>query len=110
MAFAAKYPGHCTVCGQPFDAGDLIVSSFGKGYAHDDHDRTSMAASVTQRRSKPAPKKPGQKVADGTVGHCEKCGATAVVNSVRITGRRGSVQVCSKCHTSLVVPLRSRTG
>lgn len=112
MAFHARYPGHCATCGQPFDAGEMIESSFGKGYSHAEHDRTSMAVSVTLRE--PVVKRRGgvERVADGCVGTCEKCGAVAIVNTVYalVGGRRKPKQVCSRCHTELVTPSRSLPG
>lgn len=108
MAFAAKYPGTCVTCGAPFDVGEMIESAFGKGYSHYGHDRGDTAASVTLKKSTPAKPRGVNKVPDGTVGTCERCTAVAIVNSVRLKDRKKSIQVCAKCHTSLVTPLRFR--
>lgn len=108
MGFPARYGGVCSTCGGPISVGEMIVSAFGKGYSHADHSATSIAAGVTQRNVKPAPtRRDGvQQVPDGTVGTCERCSRVAVVYSVKLTGKKRRIQVCSTCHSALISPLR----
>lgn len=108
MSFPAKYPGVCVACGDRIEVGDQIESAFGRGYAHVGHQRADTAAGVSlaaQQASKP---RGVNKVPDGTIGTCEVCFATAIVNSVRTRKRNKPVQVCSGCHNTLVVPLHHR--
>lgn len=106
MAFAAKYPGTCVTCGAPIQVGEMIESALGRGYTHYGHDMARVAAGVTMRKSEPAKPRGVDKVPDGTVGTCERCTAVAIVYSFKVKGKQTRIQVCTKCHTSMVTPLR----
>jgi len=109
MPFPAKYPGVCATCGSPIEVGEQIETALGRGYSHYGHDRTDTAMSVTLKAQEPKKPRGVNKVPDGTLGTCERCTAVAIVNSVKITGRQKSIQVCVRCHSAMVSPLRSRS-